>query len=67
MILTHIFAIDFVHVMDFLESHDMKDTYPYDKQCLVILDLVLPVTSHPTFTTKSKLGCTPERNRHVKY
>ena len=33
----------------------MKDTYPYDKQCLVILDLVLPVTSHPTFTTKSKL------------
>ena len=33
----------------------MKDTYPFDKQCLVILDHALPATSHPTFISRSKL------------
>lgn len=33
----------------------MKDDYPFDRQCLVILDQVLPSTSNINFTTQSNL------------
>ena len=55
MNLTYYRSTDFPHVMDFLENHKYKDDYPFDKQCLVILDHVLPATSNPSFSTKSKL------------
>jgi len=40
--------------MKFLKSHHLKDEYPFDRQCLVIFDRVLPSTSNAGFSSKAK-------------
>jgi hypothetical protein len=46
---------DFLQVMKFIENHPKKDEYPYDRQCLIIFDRVLPATTNINFTTQSNL------------
>jgi hypothetical protein len=50
-----ILLLDFLQVMKFLEYHDRKDNYPFDRQCLAIFDCVLPATSNISSSTQSKL------------
>lgn len=41
--------------MKFIENHPKKEEYPYDRQCLIIFDRVLPATTNINFTTQSNL------------
>ena len=41
--------------MKFIENHPKKDEYPFDRQCLIIFDRVLPATTNMNFTTQSNL------------
>ena len=50
-----VILLDFLQVMKFLEYHDRKDDYPFDRQCLAIFDHVLSATSNISFLTQSKL------------